>query len=961
MSTFSTYDATINSFYLAFYGRPADPAGMKYWSQQLANNSGDFGTIVDAFANSEEALTRFGNVSAADRITDIYAQLFNRAPDTDGMAYWMNAINKGQASMADVALSILRGARGSDATLSQLRQQAADAFTAEVVASGAQYDGYASIEAARVLVRAVTPSATQDDLDTLVKSAVSFADTATKTPKVVEAIAVNTTLLSLFDTARGTGDPVALAQALADTAKAAAGDPVTLESLLRGGGMEKVLKVMPAAATLKDVVAALGKGGLPAAVEVVYPTAPSATPSPDPIPVPLKTFIVDGHGHKLNISGTASDDVVVDLTNDIILRAGHQPIKNMTDITAVYVKDYAGKVTVTGTASEIELALLGADMGGVHAFGVIDKKNSIFSGEPGMRQFVSNVVEMVLNSAKSVTLIDTLSKEERALFDSLQGFDVTKLQGKVDNQAPRAPLVALDVDSGSFPTAEKDYVTNVGTYTVTAEDGATVQFSKNGLDNWTTTKPEAKSGNNAFFVRQIDKTGNIGEGVEFKFTLLTGKPAAPVLALDNDTGTKGDAISAVGDIRVSGLTPGFTMVEYRTSADGQWQLTPLVGDTDSIVIKVPGEGSKYIEVRQIDQAGNKGAVHTMSYVVDPNAPQGPLPKPSGLAAVGYELTGVPGALYLYSQSGPIKMSISDPSQAGFIDKSGFHLTNLATGSADTAATSGPSFGIPTDGMLRFGATIKAGMYSMSWEDRTIATADGYLSKGMSNFAGGINGQFLQQGFLLSFIPPETNSADNMLFSGAYIGRNLMEKHIATGGGQDAVFAEGADLTIEYRVIDSNAQDLIVGFGPGDEVLFTGNAAVRIDRDGLNGIQWADNSIAELTPTGNAWPKVAIDDTDEAVEIVVQGVVSSGMFGPSLQQTLATLNGALAMNENVPPDSLLILAKNDTGGAALLFFDNLDRDPSIDAGELSLIAMFSDSVLDQASIELIGSEMGIPVA
>jgi len=280
MSTFSTFDSTVNSFYLAFYGRPADPAGMKYWSQQLANNNGDFGAIVNAFADSQEAQTRFGSNTVAERISDIYMQLFNRVPDTDGMAYWMNAIDKGNASLGDVAFAILRGARGSDATLSELRQQAADAFTAEVEASGSQYDGYASIEAARVLVRAVTPDATQQDMDTLVKSAVSFADTATKTPMVVDAIAVNTTLLSLFDTTRGKGDPVALARALADTAKAAAGDPVTLESLLRGGGMDKVLKVMPAAATLKDVVKALADGGLPAAVEVVYPTAPSVKPAP---------------------------------------------------------------------------------------------------------------------------------------------------------------------------------------------------------------------------------------------------------------------------------------------------------------------------------------------------------------------------------------------------------------------------------------------------------------------------------------------------------------------------------------------------------------------------------------------------------------------------------------------------------------------------------------------------------
>jgi hypothetical protein len=80
-------------------------------------------------------------------------------------------------------------------------------------------------------------------------------------------------LKGLFDTERGHADPVNLAKAIADTAVAAAGDPATLNSLLRQGGMDHVLKVMPASATLHDVVVALGHGGLAAAVEVVYPTS----------------------------------------------------------------------------------------------------------------------------------------------------------------------------------------------------------------------------------------------------------------------------------------------------------------------------------------------------------------------------------------------------------------------------------------------------------------------------------------------------------------------------------------------------------------------------------------------------------------------------------------------------------------------------------------------------------------
>lgn len=59
---FSTsYDSTVNSFYLAFYGRPADPAGLKFWSAQIANVGGDLSSIVGAFTHAEEAQVRHGN------------------------------------------------------------------------------------------------------------------------------------------------------------------------------------------------------------------------------------------------------------------------------------------------------------------------------------------------------------------------------------------------------------------------------------------------------------------------------------------------------------------------------------------------------------------------------------------------------------------------------------------------------------------------------------------------------------------------------------------------------------------------------------------------------------------------------------------------------------------------------------------------------------------------------------
>lgn len=269
MST--TYDSTVNAFYVAFYGRPADPAGLAYWSQQLAQANGDFSVIKDAFSNSQEASVRFSSTTAADRITEIYQQLFNRAPEAAGLSYWVDVVSKGHASMADVAINIMQGALGSDASLVNLRQKAAAEFTAHVAATGASYDGYQAIQAGQLLVKSVNSTTTSTDIDNMVTAASSLASTAKDAPSVIDSLAGSgTSLADLADTTQGKTDPVTLLQALADAAKQGASDPASMAQLLRGGGMGQVLKTMPPGTSLPDLIKALESGGMPAATELVY-------------------------------------------------------------------------------------------------------------------------------------------------------------------------------------------------------------------------------------------------------------------------------------------------------------------------------------------------------------------------------------------------------------------------------------------------------------------------------------------------------------------------------------------------------------------------------------------------------------------------------------------------------------------------------------------------------------------
>lgn len=586
--TTSSYDSLVNSFYLAYYGRPADPAGLTYWSTQLAASNGDLGTISAAFSTSAEATARFGTETTSERISDIYSQLFNRAPDAAGLAYWLDAVNKGNAGEADVALALLNGAQGTDHGIATLRAQAMDAFTAQVQATGSAYSGEASIEAARILVRAVTLDSSADDVAALVKASVSFAATASANPGVVEALASGGTLLALFDTARGSADPVALAQALAGTAAAAAGNPTTLAELLHGGGMAQVLKVMPAGASLQDVVDALASGGLAAVIDVVYPTA--STPPVVVTPAMHLTFQSVTHGpgdiHTNSVTGTRIADVVFSYTGKDLTSTQH--IEYSLDGTSWNV----GGLTVSSINHTVTIAhidLLTQD----------DTTNN-------------------LTTTVSVRVVDG-----NGVVTSPASHAVT-----YDHYAA-APQVALANDNGEF---SNDSITNNAALTVTGvETGATLQYADvtSSLQNpeWNNSPPPLHEGENMLFVRQVDTAGNVSGASLIDFTYDSLAPGQPVIALAFDSGVSNhDGVTGEATILVSGLdTAAATATSWEFSTDGgtTWNFGSANGNTGigSIDMSSMDDGVYDVQVREYDAAGNVGAASaTLHVTLDTSAP-----------------------------------------------------------------------------------------------------------------------------------------------------------------------------------------------------------------------------------------------------------------------------------------------------------------------------------------------------
>ncbi|WP_263258613.1 DUF4214 domain-containing protein [Pseudomonas oryzihabitans] len=180
----SGYTNQIQQIYLAYLGRPADPAGLAYWADQVDSQGGDLSLVLSGFAASEESAALYGEMSTNQTISAIYANLFKRDADDAGVAYWQAQIESGTVDPAQAALTILLGAQDNDITAASNKLTAANAFTASVAASGATgYSEAAALAVGRDFLNSIDASdASLANLDTAVAAAVAQATGTDTTP-----------------------------------------------------------------------------------------------------------------------------------------------------------------------------------------------------------------------------------------------------------------------------------------------------------------------------------------------------------------------------------------------------------------------------------------------------------------------------------------------------------------------------------------------------------------------------------------------------------------------------------------------------------------------------------------------------------------------------------------------------------------------------------------------------------
>lgn len=143
--------------FVVYYGRPADPGGLSYWSG-VFDSTNDLTQALNAFGNSTEFTNSFGSLSNAELITNLYQQMYGRDPDSGGLAFYADRLTSGEATLATIGKQIADGSQGSDLSTISNRISVANTFTAEVELNGATYNS-SNIADAQALIAAVDDTA----------------------------------------------------------------------------------------------------------------------------------------------------------------------------------------------------------------------------------------------------------------------------------------------------------------------------------------------------------------------------------------------------------------------------------------------------------------------------------------------------------------------------------------------------------------------------------------------------------------------------------------------------------------------------------------------------------------------------------------------------------------------------------------------------------------------------------
>ena len=178
--------------YIAYFGRPGDPAGINFW---LSSGITEREFADNIYAQDEYKTSTVGTKSTEEQVNQLYKNLFGRSADAEGLLYWTGQIENGTLSLSNIALDLIYSANNPssgntdqgalDAAALSNKLAAATAFTADLEASTdailayqpastSPWDSGSAFESAQSFLTGITSvAATDAGIDTAVSALIA--------------------------------------------------------------------------------------------------------------------------------------------------------------------------------------------------------------------------------------------------------------------------------------------------------------------------------------------------------------------------------------------------------------------------------------------------------------------------------------------------------------------------------------------------------------------------------------------------------------------------------------------------------------------------------------------------------------------------------------------------------------------------------------------------------------------
>jgi hypothetical protein len=159
----TTFNNAVQQLYVAYFNRPADPAGLTFWSNAISSANGSTAAVAAAFSTSGEYTAEYAGMTNTQIVNQVYQNLFGRSTTGDaGADFWITGLNNKTITVADVVTAVAAGAQGTDLTAFNNKVTAAGAFTTalDTDAEKAGYVGTDANDIAKDFLAGVTTNAT---------------------------------------------------------------------------------------------------------------------------------------------------------------------------------------------------------------------------------------------------------------------------------------------------------------------------------------------------------------------------------------------------------------------------------------------------------------------------------------------------------------------------------------------------------------------------------------------------------------------------------------------------------------------------------------------------------------------------------------------------------------------------------------------------------------------------------